>query len=63
MLYVMMVLIGIIIGFMVSRIFVIKEKSKDNEYLKIVDKIISAEMQGTKEEIKKKASGKDMKNY
>ena len=60
--YLVVLLIGVIVGIIVSRILVIKEKSKDNEYLKIVDKIISAEMQETNDEVKKKESGKDTKN-
>lgn len=62
MVYLIVLLIGIIVGLIISRILVIKEKSKDNEYLKIVDKIISAEIQGTNEDIKKKEFGRDTKN-
>ena len=59
MLFLFMILIGFIIGLIVSRLLDIKNKCKENEILKIVDRIITTELEKTTQDIKKKESGKD----
>ena len=54
MLYLFMILIGFIIGLIVSRLLDLKNKCKENVILKIVDRIITTELEKTTQDIKKK---------